>query len=148
MEKMNPFVKEALLTLVAEFAGPGACEIVKERIRQKEIEGWTPEHDKEHDFAEMAIAASCYAAAAANKVALEDMSQIHVTLGKAQEAWPWDPSWDKRGKHSPERCLAIAGALAAAEMDRLRSTAKKSGSIKEPKVPQWAGMDDFGGSDY
>ena len=35
--------------------------IIDERIRQIEAEGWTPDHDDEHDKGELAAAAACYA---------------------------------------------------------------------------------------
>lgn len=39
-------------------------EIAAERQRQIEVEGWTPNHDDEHDRGEMANAAACYALSA------------------------------------------------------------------------------------
>ena len=71
----------------------GIERIAKERQRQVSVEGWTPQHDDEHKDGEMAIAAARYAAPY------------------------WE--WDKRGKHERIRQLEIAGALLAAEIDRL-----------------------------
>ena len=56
------------------------------------------------------MAAACYAAPA----------QIFVEMSEYVDAWPWEPQFDKRGKHSRIRCLTIAGALIAAEIDRLK----------------------------
>lgn len=44
------------------------------------------------------------------------------------DPWPWDVAWDKRYKHDRLKQLAIAGALIAAEIDRLeRSKAVNNG---------------------
>ena len=93
--------------------GSGLDLIIKERERQISEEGWTPEHDKVHINNELAIAAACYAlhgnaqgAAAIVKLSLED-------------AWPLDIDADKRHKHGYVKRLTIAGALIAAELDRL-----------------------------
>ncbi len=40
----------------------GAERIAAERKRQIEVEGWTPEHDRQHSSGDLARAASCYAA--------------------------------------------------------------------------------------
>lgn len=88
--------------------------ISTERERQKWDEGWTPEHDDEHDGGEMAAAAACYAR--------------HAVTGTWQDAdgyrsapppadWPWAAEWWK--PKNPQRDLIRAGALIAAEIDRI-----------------------------
>ena len=95
-----------------EKAGEGAARIIAERGRQKSVEGWTPEHDAQHDDGSLAIVAACYAL---NKMPdYED-----YWYAETCEWWPWHPNWDKREKHDRERSLEIAGALIAAELDRL-----------------------------
>ena len=47
-------------------------DVVAERVRQVEQEGWTAEHDDAHDLAELAEAAACYAHHAAFRIANED----------------------------------------------------------------------------
>lgn len=108
--------------------------IAAERTRQVEKEGWTPEHDDEHDDESLALAAICYAAPV----------PIFQREGDEQyfafvDPWPdsWDMSWDKRptdphtGKPSPPtrcervRMLVKAGALIAAEIDRIQRAATK-----------------------
>jgi hypothetical protein len=86
----------------------GVQRIAAERQRQVEREGWTPEHDDEHVAGEMAWAAVCYTA---------PYPVRHETSGR--DPWPWEPKWDKRGEHNRIRQLEIAGALIAAEIDRL-----------------------------
>jgi len=82
----------------------GSALIVEERERQKTEENYTAEHDAEHTNEELAEFASFYA---------------HPNL---QELYPktWDEKYNKRNKHSRIRQLTIAGALCAAEIDRLQ----------------------------
>ncbi len=90
----------------------GAERIVYERRKQVEREGWTKEHDAEYDKGEMAMAAACYAAP-------EPIYKHNSRARVYRDAWPWGNSWDKRKKHNRIRQLEIAGALIAAEIDRL-----------------------------
>ena len=78
--------------------------VLAERQRQIDVEGWTPEHDDEHDIGELAIAAACYVTAAP-----EGFSDI--------VQWPWAAKWWKPG--DPRRNLVKAGALILAEIERL-----------------------------
>lgn len=116
--------RETLLREVTKAAGPGAAAIVAERIRQREVEGWTSEHDDEHAEGEMAIAAACYAVNGLS----QDRNGTPLRLFQRQkhavgcdfcDIWPWDLAWDKRSKHPRDRSVAIAGALLAAELDRI-----------------------------
>ncbi|HBO2999697.1 TPA: hypothetical protein L4R60_002247 [Pseudomonas aeruginosa] len=81
-------------------------DVLAERRRQVEAEGWTPEHDDEHDNGEMALAAASYAAYA------------HIELsGDLPFCWPWDRNWWK--PTTPRRDLVKACSLALAEIERL-----------------------------
>ncbi len=84
-------------------------EVAAERKRQTEREGWTDAHDDTHTRGEMAISAACYAA---------NGTDAEVTVS-GEDAFPWGSCHDKRAKHPRLRQLAIAGALVAAEIDRL-----------------------------
>ena len=88
--------------------------IVAERQRQVSGEGWSSIHDDTHDRGEMAISAACYAA---------NETVADVKVG-AVDAWPWGSCYDKRKKHDRIRQLTIAGALIAAEIDRLQRKAE------------------------
>lgn len=111
-------------------AESGVDLIAAERTRQIEQEGWTPEHDDEHDDHSLALAAACYAAPKHILVRAYDAPD-GITFG---DPWPWADEWDKRPRdidgmvrsaedqtHAERiRCLVKAGALIAAEIDRLR----------------------------
>jgi hypothetical protein len=84
----------------------GVERIAAERQRQITQEGWTPEHDAEHESGELGQAAVCYI----NHACPVDW-EIHAE-------WPWLPSWWKPSA-DPIRDLEKAGALIAAEIDRL-----------------------------
>lgn len=83
-------------------------DVAEERRRQIEAEGWTPEHDDEHEGRDMARAAACYALHAAG------YPDVDVAVLRF---WPW---LDTRWKPStPRRNLVKAGALILAEIERL-----------------------------
>lgn len=120
--------------------------IAAERHRQIDKEGWTPEHDDEHEGEELALAAACYA--------MPDTA-YHGTMNnrrvEIEDAWPWNAeefkgdrdvrAWGgtvtrqrvfssgRTPEHRPGaptlcdlriRELVKAGALIAAEIDRLQ----------------------------
>lgn len=105
------------------FLSEGARRIILERHRQVNEERCDAEHDKQHSDGELVMAAIAYAAAPntvfARRTDLEDdeTNQVFVFEG----IWPWGDEHDKRAKHGPIRRLEIAGALIAAEIDRLLS---------------------------
>lgn len=100
-----------------------ARDVLAERRRQVESEGWTPEHDDEHEAGELAKAASCYALCASVGVAsLADLETVYEFVDQYQNAavprppWPWLDEWWK--PKSPRRDLVRAGALILAEIER------------------------------
>ena len=95
--------------------------IAAERKRQIEQEGWTPKHDDQHTFGQLSVAAACYAVAGV--VRPGDSDWLRVVDPRGNDAWPWMKKWDKRRKHVRIRRLVIAGALIAAEIDRLNREA-------------------------
>jgi hypothetical protein len=97
-----------------ESIGPtlGIELIAAERKRQIEVEGWTSEHDDEHKTGEMARAARCYAQTAYLQV-------CGWAAGGPERTWPWNKqSW--KPADYPIRNLIKAGALIAAEIDRIQ----------------------------
>ena len=91
----------------------GAERIAAERQRQIEAEGWDPEHDKSHRRQQLALAAVCYAMPAG----LREMPIWKSSLW--HKLWPWDSGWWKPTPGNRIRELEKAGALIAAEIDRL-----------------------------
>ena len=90
-----------------------ARDVLAERRRQVEAEGWTPEHDDDHDRGELAHAAACYAL---RSWALHtDMTKEGVTM--FAYLWPFTREWWK--PKDRRRNLIIAGALILAEIERL-----------------------------
>ncbi len=94
--------------------------IMAERERQISQEGWTPEHDDNHGNGELAIAAACYARFAADTAYLGGNATRRLSPPKD---WPWDHEWWK--PHASIHDLVRAGALIAAEIDRLRRASMK-----------------------
>lgn len=84
--------------------------IAAERRRQVRSEHWLAYHDDRHKNQELAKAASRY---------IRANTSPDVSLGE----WPWEESWFKP---SPDaiRNLVKAGALLAAEIDRLQRLKK------------------------
>lgn len=99
----------------------GAELIAQERSRQIEAEGWTPAHDDEHISGEMANAARSYAKVVSLQVCCVAPRQTSPL------EWPWDEEW---WKPSPDPIcnLVKAGALIAAEIDRLQRMQAASAS--------------------
>jgi len=82
--------------------------IAEERQRQIEVEGFTAEHDKQYANEELVDAAYCYLTHPDHR-------------DYAPFPWPWDKSWWKPSPENRIRELQKAGALIAAEIDRLQN---------------------------
>lgn len=93
----------------------GVKLIAEERKRQMAIEGWTPDHDDKHRKFEMTLAAVSYA----NAVASPDEEGDENGKVRPCYDWPWAKKWWKPSD-DPIRNLTKAGALIAAEIDRLQ----------------------------
>lgn len=91
----------------------GLTMICLERIRQSKL-GFNAEHDAAHLQGEIAQAAACYALAAAFQVRFPGKANFT----RVPATWPFEPRWWKPSP-DPKRNLAKAGALMAAEIDRL-----------------------------
>lgn len=92
-----------------------ARDVLAERRRQVEAEGWTPEHDDSHQDESLARAAACYA---------EPNPELVTPGWPGREkprpvSWPrsWSASWWKPTDR--RRDLVKAGSLILAEIDRL-----------------------------
>jgi hypothetical protein len=103
--------------------------IAEERAAQVSREGWTPEHDDEHTESEMAQAAVAYIEYAGQQDHGKRVAQ-HISDSIMSRHWPWDAAWWK--PKDQLRNLVRAGALIAAEIDRLQRISPKK-HIEEPK---------------
>lgn len=132
-----------------EGSGFGMKLIAEERMRQVRVEHFDAHHDDKVNASgkTLPLAAACYAASAAGILVLVDGAPDNhrVRAIEAPDLWPWDKRWDKRpdkpadpddpleagGLASREdriRALVKAGALCAAEVDRLlREEAREAG---------------------
>ena len=88
----------------------GAGLIAAERQRQIDAENWTPEHDDTHTIGELVDAAVCYLRHGLDA----EMAVVWP--------WPWTEDWWKPSD-DPIKNLVRAGALIAAEIDRLTRAA-------------------------
>jgi len=93
--------------------------IADERKRQVELKEWSSEHDDQHNHGELASAAACYATPPSHRQPMnrrrEEASTIDTPVG-----WPWrDEDWRPR-PNKRIRELVKAGALIAAEIDRIQ----------------------------
>jgi hypothetical protein len=95
--------------------------IATERRRQIQGEGWTEEHDDEHDAGELAAAAACYAMNAADRLHPYSQGDGASMPGEAPPAgWPFDVEHWKPGGPDNALCdLVKAGALILAEIERI-----------------------------
>ena len=96
----------------------GVEQIAEERNRQILKEGWTPEHDDEHTENQLANAAATYAMDSDCREALINLIGDCKLLG-VPPTWPFDDSYYKPSPEDRIKELRKAGALIAAEIDRL-----------------------------
>ena len=89
---------------------PGWQLIRAERMRQRVEEGRTLEHDDEHEEGEMMRSAMAY---------LKVTHHPEKYVDAPPDNWPWEAKWWKPSE-DPIRNLVKAGALIAAEIDRLQ----------------------------
>ena len=82
-------------------------DVLAERVRQVDHEGWSPEYDDQHTLGELAAAAACYCHP---EPCMDDMRGVPFS-------WPWVRLWWKPTDR--RRDLVKAGALILAEIERL-----------------------------
>jgi hypothetical protein len=92
-------------------------DVLAERRRQVEAEGWTPEHDDKYREGELRDAALCYL-----------RWNVITKAGIAPGAWPWDEKWWKPA--DDRRNLVKAAALIIADIERLDRTPSTSEASK------------------
>jgi len=132
----------------------GVKLIERERLRQVEGEGFDAQRDDEYFNGSLADAAACYAATKKIYSKFDMKYDGNIKEFRFTELWPWSPDWDKRQKRpypllvrhmmkDPAKDvdelinidgrikeLAKAGALCAAEIDRLERLKKAQPEVK------------------
>lgn len=116
----------------------GSQLIAEERQRQIDAEGYNSQHDDQHENGELARAAASYALPKDRRV-MENRTEIRDNArGVADppeeypvkvlvpEVWPWDAEWWRPTPRNRVRELVKAGALIAAEIDRLQRQSNAS----------------------
>ncbi|MBZ9559032.1 MULTISPECIES: hypothetical protein [unclassified Modicisalibacter] len=100
-------------------------DVLAERRRQVEVEGWEPSHDDTHRSAEMVRAAIGYAnlAALQGRYGVPDTTDLSLYI---PHDWPWATGWWKPSR-SARRNLIKAAALLLAEIERLDRAADRDG---------------------
>lgn len=91
-----------------------AHDVLAERRRQVEQEGWTTGHDDMHAAGELERAAAAYCASAARPKLYARKPGAAFTV---PPLWPWDMRWWK--PRDPRADLVRAGALILAEIERI-----------------------------
>jgi hypothetical protein len=125
----------------------GAQLIVLERERQLTHKGWTTEHDDGHTGEQLAMAAACYATPDLIRIKTERIANTTSFT----DPWPWDSNtgcndmrprrgnvilpnsvWTENAPLDRIRQLVKAGALIAAEIDRLQRIIDARETKKDP----------------
>lgn len=122
-------------------ATSGVRRIAEERERQITEEGWSPEHDDTHQDGQLAKAAACYASPPAvhlRELVWRESGTNPYGEFVTKDPWPWGRVWDKRPSVSASfeeriKALAKAGALCAAEIERLE---RKRAKVKGRGLPR------------
>jgi hypothetical protein len=91
-------------------------DVMNERARQIDVEGWTTEQDDALEFEELPIAAVCYIIADA--------------YDSVPEPWPFAAGWWK--PKDRRRNLVRAAALLIAEIERIDREAERAASDEPP----------------
>lgn len=91
--------------------------IAEERKRQIEEEGWTKEHDAQHEDNVLAVAAASYAMPEGARTFMQTQGGNYLPI-----FWPFEAKWWKPCPRDRVRELVKAGALIAAEIDRIQNS--------------------------
>lgn len=107
-----------------------ACDVLNERLRQVQREGWTPEHDDAHGDNSLALAAVCYALPPKyreleerpfERIADQAQGESVILREYLRVPWPWPVRWHGFWwkPKSRRQDLIRAAALLIAEIERL-----------------------------
>lgn len=118
-KKIEPIDRYGWKEIISKSSNMDGVELIrKERERQINVEGYNAEHDDREKVGALSTAGAIYA-----------LPLNLRTIMNATEYWPWDKSFYKPSKsdHTDARIkeLVKAGALIAAEIDRLKRNNEK-----------------------
>lgn len=102
-----------------------ARDVLAERQRQVDQEGWHPDQDDDYDDGQLSMAAACYA-----------MQGNSPNYGPPKD-WPWDREWWK--PTDDRRNLVKACALILADIERLDRAAQIDGGQEDPAPADCSG---------
>lgn len=117
-----------MTTTLDELIGKAASDVVRERRRQVEVEGFDARHDDQHHCGEIAFAAATYAYSSVldeqercdHRDALYGLRRGFISIVRL--LWCWEAQWFKpKGQRED---LVRAGALIIAEIERLDRSAE------------------------
>jgi hypothetical protein len=94
-----------------------AADVLAERFRQVEGEGWASPHDDQHTGGELALAAACYAISGGTPQV--DRGRNDNLLAAIQFVWPRSWAWAWWKPKARRHDLVRAGALIIAEIERI-----------------------------
>jgi hypothetical protein len=120
-------------TFLGRVVSKAEIDVLAERRRHVEGEGWTPEHDDQHAAGELTEAAMsyCIPAAVALKLIAAGMATVDIegrqATARCPKSWPWSPSWWKPAGGT-RRILVKAAALLLAEIERIDRKAEREAS--------------------
>lgn len=109
-----------------------ALDVLAERQRQMDVEGWTAEHDDLHMRGELAAAAASYVTNAIIRTRMvgegysAELIEELSAKARTPTTWPWSPSWWKPAGGT-RRVLVKAAALLLAEIERIDRRAEREG---------------------
>lgn len=93
----------------------GGSIIAKERLRQIEKFDWSPAHDDQYNAGELLIYSQYW-------MSMEELVAVRENAKKFLQEYGgsgWGDEWFKYDERTPVERLARAGALIAAEIDRV-----------------------------
>mgnify|MGYP006422365353 CR=1 FL=1 len=112
--------------------------IESERERQELGEGWTDEHDDSHTKGQLAEAAAVYALRPKTReIMIKDYPDYYGEIDKV--LWPFEESWYKPCKDRIKE-LSKAGALIAAEIDRLQRVKRRLLTLTREEINAFTGF--------
>ena len=106
--------------------------IEEERQRQITEERWTPGHDDAHDKGQLAGAAAAYALESCGFENPHCIELKRYDITHKVRLWPWAEHWWKPSEDK-RRNLVKAGALIAAEIDRLNRASSSTTRENPPR---------------